>query len=148
MIKISSQITRKKHFLPYAICLSMNILERCIWFITKWYTCSFGGLRGLSNTSLWLKLTLCHIRTLACKVESLRGCITQKLMYSICLLFNHCCSFIFFSVPPLFVIEFLHRVVDTFTEYFNSCTETSIKENVVIVFEVRRYMKHSKYHSS
>lgn len=60
-------------------------------------------------------------------------------MYSICLLFNHCCSFIFFSVPPLFVIEFLHRVVDTFTEYFNSCTETSIKENVVIVFEVRRY---------
>ena len=69
-------------------------------------------------------------------------------MYSICLLFNHCCSFIFFSVPPLFVIEFLHRVVDTFTEYFNSCTEMSIKENVVIVFEVRRYMKHSKYHSS
>ena len=48
-------------------------------------------------------------------------------------------------MPPLFVIEFLHRVVDTFTEYFNSCTETSIKENVVIVFEVRRYMKHSKY---
>ena len=42
-------------------------------------------------------------------------------------------------MPPLFVIEFLHRVVDTFTEYFNSCTETSIKENVVIVFEVRRY---------
>ena len=42
-----------------------------------------------------------------------------------------------FSVPPLFVIEFLHRVVDTFTEYFNSCNETSIKENVVIVFEVR-----------
>ena len=40
-------------------------------------------------------------------------------------------------MPPLFVIEFLHRVVDTFTEYFNSCTETSIKENVVIVFEVR-----------
>ena len=102
----------------------------------------------LLSDCLELKLTLCHIRTLACKVEGLRGCITQKLMYSICLLFNHCCSFIFFSVPPLFVIEFLHRVVDTFTEYFNSCTETSIKENVVIVFEVRRYMKHSKYHSS
>ena len=42
-----------------------------------------------------------------------------------------------FSVPPLFVIEFLHRVVDTFTEYFNSCNETSIKEHVVVVFEVR-----------
>ena len=40
-------------------------------------------------------------------------------------------------MPPLFVIEFLHRVVDTFTEYFNSCTETSIKEHVVVVFEVR-----------
>lgn len=107
-----------------------------------------GDFQTLLSDCLGLKLTLCHIRTLACKVEGLRGCITQKLMYSICLLFNHCCSFIFFSVPPLFVIEFLHRVVDTFTEYFNSCTETSIKENVVIVFEVRRYMKHSKYHSS
>ena len=41
-------------------------------------------------------------------------------------------------MPPLFVIEFLHRVVDTFTEYFSSCTETSIKDNVVIVFEVRK----------
>lgn len=107
-----------------------------------------GDFWTLLSDCLGLKLTLCHIRTLACKVEGLRGCITQKLMYSICLLFNHCCSFIFFSVPPLFVIEFLHRVVDTFTEYFNSCTEMSIKENVVIVFEVRRYMKHSKYHSS
>ena len=36
------------------------------------------------------------------------------------------------------MIEFLHRVVDTFTEYFNSCNETSIKEHVVIVFEVRK----------
>ena len=41
-------------------------------------------------------------------------------------------------MPPLFVIEFLHRVVDTFTEYFNSCNETSIKEHVVVVFEVRK----------
>ena len=47
-----------------------------------------------------------------------------------------------FSVPPLFVIEFLHRVVDTFTEYFSSCTETSIKDNVVIVFEVRKKGKY------
>ena len=40
-------------------------------------------------------------------------------------------------VPPLFVIEFLHRVVDIFTEYFNSCTESSIKDHIVVVFEVR-----------
>lgn len=54
---------------------------------------------------------------------------------------NLLCCFscnILFSVPPLFVIEFLHRVVDTFTEYFNSCNETSIKEHVVVVFEVRK----------
>lgn len=44
------------------------------------------------------------------------------------------------EVPPLFVIEFLHRVVDTFTEYFNSCTEASIKEHVVIVFELLEEM--------
>ncbi|KAK2566040.1 AP-3 complex subunit mu-1 [Acropora cervicornis] len=43
-------------------------------------------------------------------------------------------------IPPLFVIEFLHRVVDTFTEYFNSCTEASIKEHVVIVFELLEEM--------
>ena len=54
----------------------------------------------------------------------------------------------FASVPPLFVIEFLHRVVDTFTEYFNSCTETSIKENVVIVFEVRMTFLSNKLHVS
>lgn len=142
MIEISFQITRKKHFLPYAICLSMNILERCIGLLLNDIHVVLvvsGDFWTLLSDCLGLKLTLCHIRTLACKAEGLRGCITQKLMYSICLLFNHCCSFIFFSVPPLFVIEFLHRVVDTFTEYFNSCTETSIKENVVIVFEVRRY---------
>ena len=58
---------------------------------------------------------------------------------------NILCLFVcfFFSVPPLFVIEFLHRVVDTFTEYFSSCTETSIKDNVVIVFEVRKKGKES-----
>ena len=39
-------------------------------------------------------------------------------------------------VPPLFVIEFLHRVVDTITDYFSSCTELTIKENSVVVFEV------------
>lgn len=39
-------------------------------------------------------------------------------------------------MPPLFVIEFLHRVVDTFEDYFNECTETTIKENYVVVYEL------------
>ncbi len=41
-----------------------------------------------------------------------------------------------FPVPPLFVIEFLHRVHDTFEDYFSECTESNIKENYVIVYEV------------
>ncbi|CAG0921700.1 unnamed protein product [Notodromas monacha] len=40
------------------------------------------------------------------------------------------------EAPPLFVIEFLHRVVDTFADYFNDCSETTIKENVVVVYEI------------
>lgn len=40
------------------------------------------------------------------------------------------------EVPPLFVIEFLHRVVDTFEDYFSECTESIIKENYVVVYEV------------
>lgn len=40
------------------------------------------------------------------------------------------------EVPPLFVIEFLHRIVSTFEEYFSECTETSIKDNYVIVYEL------------
>ncbi|XP_046843915.1 AP-3 complex subunit mu-1-like isoform X4 [Xenia sp. Carnegie-2017] len=39
------------------------------------------------------------------------------------------------EVPPLFVIEFLHRVVDLIKEYFSDCTETIIKENCVILLE-------------
>jgi len=39
-------------------------------------------------------------------------------------------------VPPLFVIEFLHRVVNTFDDYFTECTESTLKENYVIVYEV------------
>jgi hypothetical protein len=34
------------------------------------------------------------------------------------------------------VIEFLHRVIETFKEYFDECSDTSIKDNYVIVFEV------------
>lgn len=44
--------------------------------------------------------------------------------------------YIFVLVPPLFVIEFLHRVVDTFEDYFSECTETIIKENYVVVYEL------------
>ncbi|KAK5649744.1 hypothetical protein RI129_000773 [Pyrocoelia pectoralis] len=40
------------------------------------------------------------------------------------------------EVPPLFVIEFLHRVVDTFQDYFSDCTESIIKENYVVVYEL------------
>lgn len=38
--------------------------------------------------------------------------------------------------PPLFVIEFLHRVVATFEDYFTECTESIIKENYVVVYEL------------
>ena len=41
------------------------------------------------------------------------------------------------TVPPLFAIEFLHRVVDIFTDYFGECNEQRIKEHYVIVYEVR-----------
>ena len=41
-----------------------------------------------------------------------------------------------FLAPPLFVIEFLHRVVDIIEDYFQDCSESIIKENYVIVYEV------------
>jgi len=34
------------------------------------------------------------------------------------------------------VIEFLHRVVNTFEDYFTECTESTLKDNYVIVYEV------------
>ena len=40
------------------------------------------------------------------------------------------------TVPPLFVIEFLHRVVDTFGDYFGDCSEATIKDNYVVVYEL------------
>nr|CAD7193712.1 unnamed protein product [Timema douglasi] len=53
----------------------------------------------------------------------------------------HRCSMFFVAacmteVPPLFVIEFLHRVVDTFEDYFSECTESIIKEHYVVVYEL------------
>ncbi|CAF2850650.1 unnamed protein product [Rotaria sp. Silwood2] len=42
----------------------------------------------------------------------------------------------FAYVAPLFVIEFLHRIMDVFEDYFGECTETSLKDNYVIVYEL------------
>ena len=39
-------------------------------------------------------------------------------------------------VSPLFVVEFLHRVVDTLVDYFNECSESTIKDNSVVVYEL------------
>ncbi|MGH0134641.1 UNVERIFIED_CONTAM: hypothetical protein FKN15_029721 [Acipenser sinensis] len=44
------------------------------------------------------------------------------------------------EVPPLFVIEFLHRVVAMFRDYFGECSEAAIKENVVTVYELLEEM--------
>ncbi|KAF8783161.1 AP-3 complex subunit mu-1 like protein [Argiope bruennichi] len=40
------------------------------------------------------------------------------------------------EVSPLFVIEFLHRVVETFEDYFGDCSESLIKEHYVVVYEL------------
>jgi len=40
------------------------------------------------------------------------------------------------EVPPLFVIEFLHRVVDILEQYFTECNESNIKEHYVVVYEL------------
>uniref|UniRef100_A0A3B4BG86 MHD domain-containing protein n=1 Tax=Periophthalmus magnuspinnatus TaxID=409849 RepID=A0A3B4BG86_9GOBI len=44
------------------------------------------------------------------------------------------------EVPPLFVIEFLHRVADTIQDYFGECSENVIKDNLVIVYELLEEM--------
>ena len=54
------------------------------------------------------------------------------MAYLFLLMFFH----YFVPVPPLFVIEFLHRAVDIFQDYFHECNESSIKEHIVIVYEV------------
>ncbi|WAR00158.1 AP3M1-like protein [Mya arenaria] len=36
------------------------------------------------------------------------------------------------EVPPLFVIEFLHRVVDVFEDYFQGCSESILKEHYLL----------------
>lgn len=49
------------------------------------------------------------------------------------------------EVAPLFVIEFLHRVVDTFDDYFGDCTESLIKEHYVMVYELLDEMLDNGY---
>ncbi|CRL07093.1 CLUMA_CG020092, isoform A [Clunio marinus] len=44
------------------------------------------------------------------------------------------------DVQPLFVIEFLHRVVDMFEDYFSECNEAVIKENYVVIYELLEEM--------
>lgn len=38
------------------------------------------------------------------------------------------------------VLEILHRIVQTFSDYFDECSDSSIKENIVIVFEVKHFL--------
>ncbi|TKR81026.1 hypothetical protein L596_014972 [Steinernema carpocapsae] len=40
------------------------------------------------------------------------------------------------ETPPLMVIEFLHRVIQTFVQYFDEFSDSCIKENIVLVFEL------------
>lgn len=40
------------------------------------------------------------------------------------------------EVSPLVVVEFLHRVVDIFEDYFSGCSEPLIKEHFVVVYEL------------
>jgi AP-3 complex subunit mu len=41
-----------------------------------------------------------------------------------------------FQAPPLLVVEYLNRVVDTFQEYFGEVSEEIIKENFVTIYQV------------
>lgn len=38
------------------------------------------------------------------------------------------------------MIEILHRIIAIFVEYFDECSDSTIKENIVIVFEVILYL--------
>ncbi|TPX40594.1 hypothetical protein SeMB42_g03451 [Synchytrium endobioticum] len=44
------------------------------------------------------------------------------------------------EVPPLSVLEFLHRMVQTLVDYFGGVSEALIKENFVIVYELLEEM--------
>ena len=44
------------------------------------------------------------------------------------------------DTPPLLIIEFLHRILDIFVEYFGEVDEVSIKENFSIVYQLLEEM--------
>lgn len=44
------------------------------------------------------------------------------------------------EVPPLFIMELLHRIGDTFVDYFGSCDEASIKDNFSLVYQLLEEM--------
>ena len=44
------------------------------------------------------------------------------------------------ETPPLFVIEFLHRMTTIFTEYLHECTEQKIREKIVLIYEILEEM--------
>ncbi len=57
----------------------------------------------------------------------------------------HLVSVAMSEVPPLFVVEFLHRVIDTLTDYFGDCSESIIKDNLVVVYELLDEMLDNGY---
>ena len=57
-----------------------------------------------------------------------RGGVFNKIHYSPISRCNlHLVCVCMTEVPPLFVVEFLHRVVETFEDYFGECSESAIK---------------------
>ena len=60
----------------------------------------------------------------------------KDLAYNVYNAYIHLSCLPHFLVPPLLVVEFLHRIMDIFTEYFTECTEQRIKEHYVTVYEV------------
>ena len=78
----------------------------------------------------------------ACSPEDLAPVICSPHYYLISI-YRDCLYFVAVvtkEVQPLYVIEFLHRIFDTFLDYFNGCTEKTIKENFVIVYELLEEM--------
>jgi len=74
----------------------------------------------------------------ASSIEDISPVIATPHHYLISVLRSniHFVSVCMTEVQPLFVVEFLHRVADTFDDYFNDITETTIKDNYVVVYEL------------
>lgn len=81
-------------------------------------------------------IVVCCLIYLIIKEYSMLHIYLKILIHLKMLEVNGKLSRMFFAVPPLFVIEFLHRVVDTLTDYFGDCGEAVLKEHVVVVYEL------------